>query len=68
MNLNQYKSLPIDMSIVNGADIWLPHLLMLIEKFSYLGANTDLASLSIDDAWGLYCNLSRLEVSNGTKP
>lgn len=39
---------------------WLERLPMLCNRFSYLGIGADLAALSLDEAWGLYCFLSRL--------
>lgn len=42
---------------------WLERLQMLIARFSYLGINADIASLSMCDAWGLYCYLNRLAES-----
>lgn len=39
---------------------WLKRLQMLIARFSYLGVDADVASLSLVDAWALYLHLSRL--------
>jgi len=68
MYLYKYKSIPINISILDGSDLWLQHFIMLIEKYSYLGAGLDLESMSMEEIWGLYCSLNRLEVSYGTKP
>ena len=42
---------------------WLERLQMLIARFSYLGISADITSLSMFEAWGLYCYLSRLAES-----
>ncbi len=39
---------------------WLERLQMLIARFSYLGINADITSLSLVEAWGLYLYLDRL--------
>lgn len=39
---------------------WLAHLQTLCERFSHLGIDADLATLSLIELWGLYCYLSRL--------
>lgn len=39
---------------------WLERLQALIARFNYLGLDADMASLSLFEAWGLYCYLSRL--------
>lgn len=39
---------------------WLERLQTLIERFSYLGLDADIASLSLIDSWALYLHLSRL--------
>lgn len=41
-------------------EAWLKRLHGLRERFSRLGMGADLASLSIIEAWGLYCFLRRL--------
>lgn len=41
-------------------DTWLQRLQMLIEQFSSLGIDADIAALSLIELWGLYCYLSRL--------
>lgn len=42
---------------------WLERLQTLIARFSYLGLDADIASLSLMEAWGLYCYLNRLAES-----
>ena len=42
---------------------WLERLQMLIARFSYLGIDADMTSLSFIDAWALYLHLSRLAES-----
>ena len=42
---------------------WLKHLQVLIARFSHLGIDADIASLSLIDAWALYLHLSRLAES-----
>jgi hypothetical protein len=37
---------------------WLERLQTLIARFSYMGIDADIASLSLVEAWGLYCYLS----------
>lgn len=39
---------------------WLERLQMLLEQFSHLGIDADIAALSLIELWGLYCYLSRL--------
>ena len=39
---------------------WLEHLQELIGRFSSIGIDADIASLSLIEAWGLYCYLMRL--------
>ncbi len=39
---------------------WLEELETLLVCFSHLGMDADIATLSIIEAWGLYCFLSRL--------
>lgn len=39
---------------------WLEHLQELIARSSNLGIAADIASLSLIEAWGLYCYLMRL--------
>ena len=39
---------------------WLNHLQSLIIKFSHLGIDADIASLSLIELWELYLHLSRL--------
>ena len=41
-------------------DNWLDELKMLIERFSYLNIDADIATLSMIELWGLYCYLLRL--------
>jgi hypothetical protein len=40
---------------------WTERLQTLIERFSYLGIDADMAALSLIELWGLYCYLSRLD-------
>lgn len=40
--------------------IWLERLVMLCERFSYLGVCSDIAAMNLIELWGLYCYLSRL--------
>jgi hypothetical protein len=42
---------------------WPERLQALIARFSYMGIDADIASLSLVEAWGLYCYLSRLAES-----
>jgi hypothetical protein len=42
---------------------WLKDLQMLLARFSNLGIDADIASLSLIDAWALYLHLSRLAES-----
>jgi hypothetical protein len=42
---------------------WLKRLQVLIARFSHLGIDADIASLSLIDAWALYLHLSRLAES-----
>ena len=42
---------------------WLTNLQTLLVKYSELGIDADLASLSLNDAWGLYLHLTRLAES-----
>ena len=44
---------------MNNQD-WLQHLQMLIQRFSYLGIDADIASLGLIELWGLYIHLSQL--------
>ena len=44
---------------MNNLD-WLQHLQMLIQRFSYLGLDADIASLGLIELWGLYIHLSQL--------
>jgi len=44
---------------MNNLD-WPERLQSLSARFSHLGMGADLAALSIIEAWGLYCFLSRL--------
>lgn len=44
---------------MNSPD-WLNELEMLLVRFSHLGIDADIAALSLVEAWGLYCLLSRL--------
>ena len=44
---------------MNNQD-WLQHLQMLIQRFSYLGLDADIASLGLIELWGLYIHLSQL--------
>ncbi len=44
---------------MNNLD-WLERLQCLSVRFSHLGIGADLAALSVIEAWGLYCFLSRL--------
>lgn len=46
-------------------ETWLERLQILLNRFSYLGINVDVASLSLIELWGLYCYLSRIEVVEG---
>lgn len=39
---------------------WLLRLQMLLQRFSYLGIDADIASLGLNDLWGLYVHLSKL--------
>lgn len=39
---------------------WMADLQCLVVRFSHLGIGADIASLSVLEAWGLYCYLSRL--------
>lgn len=39
---------------------WQERLQMLIARFSHLGVDADIASLSLIEAWELYLHLSRL--------
>ena len=39
---------------------WLDRLQCLITRFAYLGIGTDIAALSLIEAWGLYRYLTRL--------
>lgn len=39
---------------------WLERLQTLLARFSHLGLDTDMSSLSLIDAWALYLHLSRL--------
>jgi len=39
---------------------WLSRLQTLIARFSYMGLDADIASLSLIELWGVYCYLSRL--------
>ena len=39
---------------------WLLQLNTLLVKYSHMGINTELASLTLIDAWGLYLYLVRL--------
>ncbi len=39
---------------------WLEELRMLIERFSYLNLDADIASLSMIELWSLYYYLQRL--------
>lgn len=41
-------------------DTWLDKLQCLITRLAYLGIGSDIAALSIVEAWGLYCFLTRL--------
>jgi len=49
---------------MSNAD-WLNQLRSLAARFSYLGIGADLAALSLIEAWGVYCFLSRLADSHG---
>lgn len=42
---------------------WIKRLQMLIARFSYMGLDADIASLSLVELWGLYCYLNRLAES-----
>ena len=42
---------------------WLINLKTLLVKYSELGIDADLASLNVNDAWGLYLHLTRLAES-----
>lgn len=42
---------------------WLDNLQALIVRFSYMGIDADIASLTLIDAWALYLHLSRLAES-----
>jgi len=42
---------------------WLEHLQALLARFSYLGIEADIASLSLIEALGLYSYLMRLAES-----
>lgn len=39
---------------------WLERLQTLIARFSHIGIDADIASLSLIDAWALYLHLNRL--------
>lgn len=41
-------------------ETWLVRLKMLVERFSHLGLDADMAALSLIGLWGLYRSLSRL--------
>jgi hypothetical protein len=41
-------------------ETWLERLQTLLERFSYLGVDADIAALSLIELWGLYCFLARL--------
>ena len=41
-------------------DTWLDRLQCLITRFTYLGIGSDIAALSLIEAWGLYRHLTRL--------
>ena len=47
---------------MNNKD-WLKRLQMLIARFSHLGIDADMASVSLIDSWALYLHLSRLAES-----
>ena len=47
---------------MNNKD-WLKRLQTLLARFSHLGIDADIASLSLIDAWALYLHLSRLAES-----
>jgi hypothetical protein len=38
-------------------DDWLKELEMLALKFSQLGMNPDLATMTLAELWGVYCRL-----------
>ncbi len=42
---------------------WLERLETLLARFSHMGLEIDIASLSLIDLWGVYCYLSRLAES-----
>ena len=42
------------------AGCWVERLHMLCNRFARLGMGADIAALSVVEAWGLYCFLSRL--------
>ena len=46
---------------------WLNELETLSVRFSYLGVSTDLASLSLDEAWGLLLYLRRVALRHGAQ-
>ncbi len=39
---------------------WLSGLETLLARFSHLGINADISSLTLSEAWGLYRFLTRL--------
>ena len=39
---------------------WLERLQTLIARFSYIGIDADIASLTLIELWGLYTYLNRL--------
>lgn len=43
-----------------NSETWLDRLQCLIARFAYLGIASDIAALSLIEAWGLYRCLTRL--------
>ena len=39
---------------------WLKELQMLILKYSHLGINPDLSTMTLSELWGVYCHLRAL--------
>lgn len=51
------------MSMINNA--WIARLKKLAERFSHLGIATDMPAMTLDELWGLYRFLSRLDDAGG---
>jgi hypothetical protein len=45
------------------ADNWLELLQSLASKYTHLGIDTDIGHLSLNELWGLYLHLQRLNES-----